>query len=181
MALQRQVAQGDPGVGADLGDDLGHVGVDHLEAELAGDRDAVVAVLDEVQLADPIDADRRHRLAAAHRLGDPLPAAAHPARGGAEAAVELARAVDGADDRVERDRLQPEPALAAPPERLDHLVEGQDQVDVVGLAAQPRGEAGELLAPPRAAEVALRVLGGKAGVHGSRVRRVERWVARACC
>ena len=86
-------------------------------------------------------------------------------RGGAEAAVELApRAVDRADDRVEVDRLQAETTLAAPPERLDHLVEGQDQADVVGLAAQPGGEPRELLAPARAAEVGLRVLGRKASV-----------------
>ncbi len=60
---------------------LGHVGVDHLEAQRAGDRHAVVAVLDEVQLADPVDVDRRHRLAAALGRGDPLPARAHAARG----------------------------------------------------------------------------------------------------
>ena len=171
MGLERQVARRDPLVGADLGDDLGDHRVDLLEPELAGDRDPVVAVDDEVQGADPVDVDRRHVGAAAHRGRDPLPAPADPVRGRAEAAVELAaRAVDRADDRVELDRLEPEPALAAAPERLDDLVEGKDQVDVVGLAAKPRREAGELVAAPCAAEVGLRVLGGKAGVHRRRVR-----------
>ena len=165
VALQRQVADPGLGPGADLGDDLGHVRLDHLEPELAGDRDPVVAVLDEVQLADPVDVDRRHRLAAAHRLRDPLPAPAQAPRGGAEAAVELARAIDRADDRVELDRLQPEPPLAALAERLDDLVEGQDDVDVVGLAAQALGEIGEPVAAARAAEVGVRVLVGEPGVH----------------
>ena len=164
-ALQRQVRQADLLAGPDLRDDLGHVRVDLVDAQRPRNRHAVVAVADEVQLTDPEHGDRRHRLAAALRLRDPLPAAADSAGRGTEAAVELARAVDGADDRVKRDGLEPEPALAPVTERLDHLVEGEDQVDVVGLAAQPAGQAGELLVPARAAEVALGVLGGKAGVH----------------
>ena len=143
-----------------------------VEPELARDRDPVVAVDDEVQRADAVDVDRRHVGAAAHRRRDPLPAPADPVRGGAEAAVEVAaRAVDGADDRVEVDRLQAEAPLAPAAERLDHLVEGQDEVDVVGLAPQPRREARELVPAPGAAEVGLRVLVGEARVHASRVRR----------
>src|SRR5687767_7835841 len=99
----------------------------------------MVAVADEVQRADAVNIDRRHRLAASHRLRDPLPALPAAALRGPEVAVELARAVDGADDRVELDRLQPEAALAAAPERGNDLVEGQDLVDVVGLPAQPAG------------------------------------------
>ena len=42
------------------------------------------------------------------------------------------------DDRVERDRLQAQRLLADAPERLDDLVEGQDQVDVAGLPRSRR-------------------------------------------
>ena len=146
--------------------------VDLVEPELARDRDPVVAVDDEVQVADAVDVDRRHVGAAAHRGRDPLPAPPDPVRGRPEAAVEVpARAVDGADDRVEIDRPQAEAALAAAPERLDHLVEGEDEVDVVGLAPQPGGEAGELVAPTGAAEVGLGVLVAKPVSTSSRVRR----------
>ena len=100
----------------------------------------MVSVDDEVQGADAVHLDRRHRVAAAHRGRDPLPAAPNPSRSRSEVAVELTPgAVHGADDRIELDGLQPEPALAAVPERLDDLVEGEDQVDVVGLAAQTSG------------------------------------------
>ena len=99
-----------------------------------------MAVDDEVQGADAVDVDRRHRLAAAGRGGDPLPAPAHPARGGPEAAIELARDVDRADDRVEVDRLQPQPPLPTTAKRGDDLVEREDQADVVGLATQAGGE-----------------------------------------
>ena len=136
MALQRQVGERDLALGADLGEHLGHVGVDVLVAERARHRDAVVAVLHEVQLADPVDVDRRHGLAAALRGGDPLPARAHLAGGGAEAAVELAAAVHGAHDRVERDHLLAEAALAAAAERGHHLLEREDHVHVARLAAE---------------------------------------------
>ena len=102
----------------------------------------------------------------------PLPALAHARRGGTEGAVELARAVDGPDDRVERDQLQAEPPLAGPAERAHHLLEGEDVVHVVG-PAQPRGQARKRAPPARAAEVELRVGAREAGVpgHDSRLLR----------
>ena len=111
----------------------------------------MVAVADEVELADPEERDRRHRLAAALGGRDPLPARAQPLRGGAEAAVEVRRAVDGADDRVELDDLQAAIDLADAPERLDDLLERQDQPDVVGLAPQPARDVGQQPRPPGAA------------------------------
>jgi len=78
VALQRQVVKADAGVGADLGDDLGHVSLDHVEAELPCDRDAVMAVAYEVHVGDPKDVDRGHALAPPHGLGYPLPAELHP-------------------------------------------------------------------------------------------------------
>ena len=157
--------------GADARLDLGDVGVDVLAAERARDRDAVVAVAHEVQLADPEDRDGRERLAAALGLRDPLPARAQPRARGAEGAVEVLRAVDGADDRVEGDRLQPEVVLADAPERVDDLLEREDVADVVGLEAQPPREVGQHPRPPRPGEVALCVLGGEAGAHRCRPGR----------
>ena len=142
MALEGEVPETDLAIGADLGEHLGDVGVDVPVAERVGDGDAVVPVLDEVQLADPVDVDRRHGLAAALGQVDPLPALADAWRGRAEGAVELARAVHRAHDRVERDQLLSEAALADAPERLGDLLEGQDVVHVVG-APEARGQAGE--------------------------------------
>lgn len=151
---------------ADLGDDLGDVGVDVGLGLGAGDGDAVVAVLDEVGVGDPVDADRGHRLAAAPGGRDPLEAAAGAAGGGAEATVELAAAVDRSDDRVERDRLQAEPALAAAAEGLDDLLEREDRDLRAGLALEAVGEPRERPPPPGAGEVELRVGLGEAGVLG---------------
>ena len=143
-----------------------------LWPERARDRHAVVPVLHEVQLADPVDVDRRHRLALALGQVDALPALADPRRGGAEVAVELARAVDGPDDRVELDQLLAEPPLADAAERADDLLEREDVVHVVG-PAQARGQAREGAPAARAAEVVLSVGARKPGVpgHGPRVLR----------
>ena len=120
-------------------------------------RDAVMAVAHEVQVADAVDVDRRHRLAAALRLRDALPALAQARRRRAEVAVELARAVDGPDDRVDVDHLQSQRALAGPAERLDDLLERQDHGDVVGLAAQAGREQRQRPPAPGTREVRLGV------------------------
>ena len=91
VLLEREVAQPQRLLGAELGPDLAHARLDVDVAVGARDGDAVVAVLDEVQVAHAVDVDRRHRLAAAARGGDPLPARADVG-GGAEVAVELAAA-----------------------------------------------------------------------------------------
>ena len=78
VVLEREVGEPQRPAGADARAHLGDVGVDVLAPERLRDRHAVVAVADEVQVADPVDGDRRERLAAALRGGDPLPAAAHP-------------------------------------------------------------------------------------------------------
>ena len=70
-----------------------------------------MAVLDEVQVADPEDVDRRHRLAALARRGDPLPAPARSAwRGGTSGRSSPRRRSTVPDDRVERDLLLAEVA-----------------------------------------------------------------------
>jgi hypothetical protein len=99
VALQRQVGDRDRMVDPNARDHLRHVCVDVRVAERARDRHAVVAVTHEVDLADLDQVHRRQRLASPHRGGDLLPAAADPGGGGAEVAVEVAPAVDRADDR----------------------------------------------------------------------------------
>ena len=103
--------------------------------------------------------DRRHRLAAA--LGGAMRSqrSPHPVGRGPELAVEVAGAVHRAHDRVQRDHLEAELVLVGPPERLDDLLEGEDQVDVARLAPQPG---------PR--ELA-HARGGRAGSRSGRPRR----------
>jgi hypothetical protein len=132
----------------------------------------MVSVLDEVQLADAVDVDRGQRLAAAHRGGDALPARADSPGGGAELAVEVARAVDGSDDRVERDHLQPELALTRTPERRYDLLERQDHVDVARLAAQAVRDARQGSPASHPKEVVLGVGGVQAGAGHGLCRRV---------
>jgi hypothetical protein len=116
----------------------------------------MVAVLDEVQLTDAVDVDGRHGLALALRGVDSLPAWAHSARGGTEAAVELAVAVDGSDDRVQRDRLQAQVSLAPAAQSAHHFLEGQDDGQVA-LAAQAGRDLRQRAPAPRAPEVELGV------------------------
>ena len=81
-----------------------------VAAERPRDRHSVVAVADEVELADAEQVDRRERLAAARGGRDLLPAPAGASRGRAEAAIVVAAAVDRADDRVERHDGEPNPS-----------------------------------------------------------------------
>jgi len=62
--------------------------------------------------ADAVDVDRGHRRPAPLRVGDPLEALTHARRRRPELPVEVLAPVDAADDRVDRDRLVPEIALA---------------------------------------------------------------------
>ena len=96
-----------------------------------------MAVAHEVDLTDPHQIHRRERLSAPHRRSDVLPAGAHPARGRPEAAVEVAFAVDGSDDRIQRDHLHPGGTLRDEPQRGDDLLVGEDHAHVAGFAAQP--------------------------------------------
>ena len=155
VALERQVGAQQVVARADARDDLGHARVDVVAAQRASDRDAVVAVLDEVDVADAVEVDGRHRLAAAHRGGDPLPARADLRRRGAEVAVKALHPVDGPDDCVERDDRQADVALLHAPERGDDLVERQDVVDVARLAAQPAPQPRQRQPPTGTQEVVL--------------------------
>jgi hypothetical protein len=92
----------------------------------------MVAVDDEMQVANAVDVDRRHRASAPAGRGDALPPSSGPRRRRAKPAVELgAPAIDSADDRVERDGLQPQMPLAGATERRHHLLERQHERHVV--------------------------------------------------
>ncbi len=133
---------------------------------MAGDRDAVVAVLDEVQAADPEDLDRRHPLAAALGLVDPLPARPDPGAARPEVAVELRRR--GRPSRRScRARIVCSPIRRSPvrPSASTTSSKRQQRADVAGLAAQPRASRASAARRRDAVEVALRVLAGEAGVH----------------
>ena len=110
----------------------------------------------------------------------PLPALAHPRGGGPEVAVELARAVDGPDDRVERDHLLAEAALADAAEGAGDLLEREDVVHVVD-STQPGGQSREGAPATGAAEVELSVGARQARVpgHHPRVLREEAATERA--
>ena len=159
----------DLAIRAELGQHLGHVGLDVPVTERVRDRHTVVPVLHEVQLADPVDVDWRHRLALSLREVDALPALADARRGGAEPPVELPRPVHRPDDRVEWDHLQAEPPLADAAQGLDDLLEREDVVHVVG-SPQPGGQTGERALAAGAAEVVLSVGARKPGVPGHRSR-----------
>src|ERR687893_2273228 len=68
---------------------LRDLGVDHLHALVAGYRDAVVAVLDEVPVPDLVQAHRRQLLAANERPVYPLPPLSQTRLPGHEVAVEV--------------------------------------------------------------------------------------------
>jgi hypothetical protein len=137
VGLQRQVGAEQVAPGADARDDLGDARLDVVVAERPRDRHAVVAVLDEVDLADLVEVDRRHRLAAAHRGRDALPARPHLRGRGAEVAVKALHPVDGPDDGVQRHDALAHEALLHAAQRADDLLERQDVVDVARLAPQP--------------------------------------------
>jgi hypothetical protein len=167
MVLERKIADPHLAPEPDAGLDLRDVRVDVLASERLGDGDAVVAVAYEVQVPDPVQGDRRQRLAAALGGGDPLPAAAQARRGGAEAAIEVRRAVDRADDRVQRHDLQPDVLPAGDAERVHNLLEREYQRDIARLAAQAAADVGQQARAPRAREVTLSVGAGEAGRHDS--------------
>ncbi len=166
VALEQQVAPAADALARHDGQHLGDVRVDHLLAGGQRDRDPVVAIDDEMQVADAVDVDGRDLLAAPLRQGEPLPPLPHPAGGGPEPAVEIAARVDRADHGVQPDRLQAERPLALPAQGCDDLVKREDEVDVVRPPAQPVRQPGQHLASPRAEKVILHIRLRESGISG---------------
>ncbi len=77
---------------------------------LAGHRDAVVPVADEVSLSDLVKFDGRKAAAGGDQPGDPLPAPFHPLLPGEKSAGEILIAAHAAHDVIQRDVLQTEVA-----------------------------------------------------------------------
>jgi hypothetical protein len=120
------------------------MGFDCCVAVSAGDRNAVVAVLNEVQLSDAIGVDGGHRLAAPACRGDPLPSALESASARPKYSVELAApAIDGADDRVDGDRLEPEVAFGNPSQGGHYISERQQRQRVFTFCRQARSDVRE--------------------------------------
>ena len=172
-----QLVAGEVGVrpdvlGVDEGAHQAHVGLDGGQPERAVHRDAVVAVADEVHVADPVDVDRRQRLAPPGGLGDPLPALAVAAGAGAELRVEVAHLVERSHDPVDGDDLQPERNLVDQAERLDDLLERQRLAVAALLEQYPGAERGDHLQAAGPQEVRLGVGPRGAGVtkHGGHPR-----------
>jgi hypothetical protein len=129
----------------------------------------VVPVAHHVPLADAVDRDRRHRRAARLRDPQPLPVLGRRAAG-AELGVERPRLalLDGAGDRVERDRPDAEHPSRRGPRPARAIV---DHLEALGRqAAQPAPQA-------RAASLSQQLgeagLGLRPGRPGQRDRRVE--------
>jgi hypothetical protein len=142
VALEREVAKSELSAGSELSLHEPDTGLNRLVAERACHRDTVVAVLDEVELADAVDVDGREfdPLPAGGRHA--LPAPPYLVRHRTERPVEAARtAIDRPDDRVEPDLLHAEIALPAPAERRHDLLERQQRRHVVRLGTQTRGDA----------------------------------------
>lgn len=120
------------------------MGFDRRVAVSAGDRNAVVAVLNEVQLSDAIGVDGGHRLAAPACRGDPLPSALESASARSKYSVELAApAIDGTDDRVDGDRLEPEVAFGNPSQGGHYISERQQRQCVFTFRRQARSDVRE--------------------------------------
>lgn len=82
----------------------------------------MVAILDEVHVADEVHVDRRDRRAAPLRQVEALPALPHPVGGGPELSVEVVPGVDGSGHRVELNGPQAKAAFPAPAQDGDHFV-----------------------------------------------------------
>ena len=156
------------GIGHRLALTLVEEGVDVCVAECPGHRDSMVTILDEVEVADPIDVDRWHGLTASTSGRDPLPPAADAGRGRPELTVESAALpVDAANDRIQADRLKAEVSLAAAAEGGNYLLERQHRRDIVRLEPQTRRNPREGATPALAREVRLYVLLWRSSVRHS--------------
>jgi hypothetical protein len=148
-----QIAERQSGGRGDRRLHLPDPGFDHRVAVSVGDRNAVVAVLDEVQLPDAVDVDRGQRLAASACRSDPLPPVLESVRARPKSPIELAAvATDGTHDRVQRDLPEPEVTFPDSSQSGHHFIEAQQRHRILVLECQARGEPRDGLATAFAGE-----------------------------
>ena len=103
-------------------------GVDHLDAPLAGHRDPVVAVLDEVDVPDLVQADGGQLFAPVHDLVYAPPAGPEVGLGRQERPVEVPVTPDATDDLGDGHLAHPQVDLRDGPQGPLDLVEGEQLV-----------------------------------------------------
>src|SRR5918994_4188449 len=129
-----------------------------------------MSVLHEVQVADAVDVDRRHRRSTPARHGNALPPSANTTGCWPEPPIELVAApIDRPDDRVERDLSHTEIALTDAPQRRDHRLEREHDRYVVTFAPQAGRELVQSLAATLASEDRSGVRFGEPGAHSIEV------------
>src|SRR5215217_2383705 len=128
LHLQEELRGRHRGVERDADVPLEDLGVDELDAALAGDRDAMVAVFDEVDVPDFVELNRRQPYVLMIGAIDVLPAAGGVALAGEEGAVEVAEAIDAPDYLPDRDRLDAAITLDFGSDAPPHFVVGDQLV-----------------------------------------------------
>src|SRR5215213_2687229 len=113
------------------------LGVDHLDAPLAGHRYPVVAILDEVDIPYFVQADGRQFFAPVHDLVYAPPAGPEVGLGGQEGPVEVPVTPDAADDVRDGHLAHSEVDLRDGPQSGLDLVEGEQLVGA-GVPVQVR-------------------------------------------
>ncbi len=157
LVFRHEVAATPDPDGIDSGGDLGDVPVDRVKAQSQRDRDPMVPVADEMQFADPVQVHRRDELAAPLGQRQLNPALPVDFRSRVEPAIEIACAVNTADNRGETNALQPEPAFPGSSERCDDIVEQQHLGGIGRLPLQLDDHLAEYLPASGPLEIVLRV------------------------
>ena len=103
---------------------------DGFPAELPGNRDAMMSVLHEINIAEAVDLDRRDCLPAPHGGIQPGPAFAQVRSNRKERRVEVVGAVDRSTDLCERHLGQTAIGLSFHPGGSANLIEGEQRLRV---------------------------------------------------
>ncbi len=104
-----------------------HLGVDECHAMLASYRYPVVAILDEINVADLVELNRREHDVLVVGAVDALPTVGGVLALGQKSAVEIAKSIDAADDLVDRHLLHPAIALTLHGDTVAHIGVGEER------------------------------------------------------
>src|ERR671911_1817600 len=131
---------------------LRHFGVDPLDAVVADYRDPVVAVQDEVEAADLIEAHGRQLLAPVEGPVYSLPPHSHASPGGHKVSVEVRTPADAASYLSHRHR--PRASINPPhcPRNLSHVIEAEQPIGS-GISSQASTDSPERCPSAGAGEV----------------------------